>query len=181
MPRGAADTDDVMLIPSAPGVGEGEAPLPLLARPPRYYWSKIVSNARRRRTVKTTPRLDFTYEQFEAWMRRNPPVCHYCGTHDVEVQYLGHIDQNGNHVKTIGVDRTKGPDYAIDNICWSCIICNRTKGADSYTYQEMLDPALRQARSNLHLRRAAMAHRKLIDDYWDIASDHATLRGELGL
>ena len=106
--------------------------------PVAYYRRKMESSCRRPRRHVETPKLRISPEQFQRWVDENPPVCCYCGTHENDIEALGIIDQNGNHVKTIGIDRLVGPDYAIGNIGWACILCNKVKSSSNYSYDEML-------------------------------------------
>ncbi len=102
----------------------------------RFY--NMLVNAKKVRPHHRNPSVSCSHEEFLAWSRRQPVQCSYCRVREEHLQDLSVRTSIGRALVAMGIDRVdNGGDYALDNIQYCCLPCNKAKGS-VFTHGEML-------------------------------------------
>lgn len=89
--------------------------------------------------------VDFSFEEFHDWAKRNTRQCRYCGINDAQYRAVGWENSVGRRLEALGIDRLRDDDYALENITWCCYPCNRKKNTDLTPEQmDRLGPILKE-------------------------------------
>lgn len=110
-------------------------------------YENICTNARQKKKKHAHKGhvVDFTFDEFHAWARKNQRRCRYCGINDAQYRAIGWETPSGRKLEALGIDRLVDADYALENIAWCCYPCNRKKNTDLTPEQmDRLGPILKE-------------------------------------
>ena len=94
-------------------------------------YSSIKANA-----IKRGHTFTMTQEEFNQWLESTPKQCSYCDMDDPKLNV-----RFGRALAMFTIDRKNNDlSYTLDNICYACFDCNRTK-SDVFTAEEFREIA----------------------------------------